>query len=60
MLLQCGYVLQSLSLRNVAVMVLASGCNVGRARAEERVLQTGGTYGAYSRRVRWRLLPGVW
>ncbi len=59
-LLQCGYVLQSLSLRNVAVMVLASGCNVGRARVEERVLQTGDTYGAYRHQVRWRMLPGVW
>jgi protein-S-isoprenylcysteine O-methyltransferase Ste14 len=59
-LLQFGYLLQSISLRNALVMLVASGCNVGRAVAEDRVLATNKDYDAYRRQVRWRLLPGVW
>ena len=59
-LLQLGYVLQSLSVRNALVMVFASSCNFGRARAEERHLLDGGEYDAYRARVRWRVLPGIW
>jgi protein-S-isoprenylcysteine O-methyltransferase Ste14 len=59
-LLQFGYVLQSISLRNALVMLLASGCNIGRAVAEDRMLQTNPDYDDYRSRVRWRLLPGVW
>jgi len=59
-LLQFGYLLQSISLRNALVMLVASGCNVGRAVAEDRVLATNRDYDAYRRRVRWRLLPGFW
>ena len=60
LLLQSGYLLQSLSVRNVLVMVFVTGCNVGRARAEDRMLATSDQYDAYRRRVRWRLVPGVW
>jgi len=60
LLLQSGYLLQSLSLRNAIVMVFASGCNVGRAIAEDRLLATNGQYGGYRRAVRWRIVPGVW
>jgi protein-S-isoprenylcysteine O-methyltransferase Ste14 len=59
-LLQFGYVLQSISLRNALVMLLASGCNVGRAVAEDRVLETNALYDDYRSHVRWRLLPGIW
>ena len=59
-LLELGYVLQSISWRNVAVMMLVSGCNVGRALAEERLLAECGPYEQYRDLVRWRLLPGVW
>jgi protein-S-isoprenylcysteine O-methyltransferase Ste14 len=59
-LLQLGYLLQSISVRNALVMVFASGCNVGRALAEDRVLATNEDYGAYRSRVRWRLVPGLW
>jgi protein-S-isoprenylcysteine O-methyltransferase Ste14 len=59
-LLQSGYLLQSISVRNAVVMVLVSGCNIGRALAEDRMLATGQQYDAYRRRVRWRLVPGVW
>jgi protein-S-isoprenylcysteine O-methyltransferase Ste14 len=55
-----GYLLQSLSLRNLAVVVLAIACNAGRIRAEERVLATNPAHAAYRTRVRWKVLPGVW
>jgi protein-S-isoprenylcysteine O-methyltransferase Ste14 len=58
--LQAGYLMQSLSLRNLAVMLLATACNIGRIRAEERVLATNPGHAAYVGRVRWRILPGVW
>ena len=59
-LLQTGYFLQSISLRNALVVVLATASNIGRARAEERVLRLKPEYAAYRRRVRWALVPGVW
>ncbi len=59
-LLQLGYVLQSVSWRNVAVMVIVSGCNVGRARAEERLLTEGDDYRVYRDQVRRKFVPGVW
>jgi len=58
--LQAGYVLQSISIRNALVMVFASGCNVGRAIAEDRMLATNDHYADYRSRVTWRLIPGVW
>lgn len=60
LLLQSGYLLQSLSVRNALVMVMVTSCNVGRARVEERLLATNEQYGAYRSLVRWRLFPGVW
>lgn len=60
LLLQSGYVLQSLSLWNALVMLMVTSCNVGRILAEDRLLATNKGYGAYRTRVRWRLLPGVW
>jgi protein-S-isoprenylcysteine O-methyltransferase Ste14 len=56
----CGYLLQTVSLRNAVVAVFVLACDVGRAIVEERVLATNREYAAYRRRVRWRLLPGVW
>ena len=60
LLIQCGYVLQSLSLRNVVVFGLASTCNIGRALAEERLLAASPAYRAYQEQVRWRLIPWLW
>jgi protein-S-isoprenylcysteine O-methyltransferase Ste14 len=60
LLLQSGYLLQSLSVRNALVMLFASGCNVGRALVEDRILATSEQYDAYRSHVRWRMLPGVW
>jgi protein-S-isoprenylcysteine O-methyltransferase Ste14 len=59
-LLQLGYVMQSLSVRNVIVMVFVCSCDVGRALAEERLLATSTSYDEYRADVRWRLIPGVW
>lgn len=59
-LLQAGYVLQSIAVWNVAVMLFATACNVGRAIVEERVLAASEPYRVYRGDVRWRLVPGVW
>jgi protein-S-isoprenylcysteine O-methyltransferase Ste14 len=58
--LQLGYVLQSISLRNALVVLFASGCNVGRAVVEDRLLATNDEYRAYRNQVRWRLIPRIW
>jgi protein-S-isoprenylcysteine O-methyltransferase Ste14 len=58
-MIQCGYVLQAISVRNIAVLALATGCNAGRAICQERVLAERSDYAAYRKRVRRRLLPGV-
>jgi protein-S-isoprenylcysteine O-methyltransferase Ste14 len=60
LLLDAGYLLQSLSARNVAVLVLGTLCNAGRALAEDRVLADNAGSQTYRRRVRRRLIPGVW
>jgi protein-S-isoprenylcysteine O-methyltransferase Ste14 len=59
-LLQLGYVLQSVSVRNVLVMVFVCCCDVGRALAEERLLARRTVYAEYRADVRWRLIPGLW
>jgi protein-S-isoprenylcysteine O-methyltransferase Ste14 len=59
-LIQCGYLLQAISIRNVAVLILATGCNAGRALCEERLLAANPAYAEYRRRVRRRILPGIW
>jgi protein-S-isoprenylcysteine O-methyltransferase Ste14 len=59
-MLQIGYLLQSLSLRNLAVVLLATACNAGRIRAEELVLAGNMGYAQYRNRIRWRMLPGMW
>jgi protein-S-isoprenylcysteine O-methyltransferase Ste14 len=58
--IQAGYLIQSISVPNAAVLVFATGCNIGRAIAEERVLAGSADYEAYRERVRWRLVPGLW
>jgi protein-S-isoprenylcysteine O-methyltransferase Ste14 len=59
-LLQAGYLLQSISVWNALVMLFVTGCNVGRALAEDRLLAASELHQAYRIQVRWRLLPGVW
>ncbi len=58
--IQTGYLVQSISVRNVAVLVFVTGCNIGRAIAEERVLATSADYADYRAAVPWRLVPGRW
>jgi protein-S-isoprenylcysteine O-methyltransferase Ste14 len=60
LLLQSGYLLQSLSVWNALAMLLVTSCNVGRALVEDRLLATNERYEAYRSQVRWRLLPGIW
>ena len=60
LLLQSGYLLQSISVWNALVMLFVTSCNVGRALVEDRMLARREDYEAYRSQVRWRLLPGVW
>jgi protein-S-isoprenylcysteine O-methyltransferase Ste14 len=60
LLLQAGYLLQSIAIWNALVMLFVTSCNVGRAIVEERLLATSGQYEAYRHQVRWRLVPGIW
>jgi protein-S-isoprenylcysteine O-methyltransferase Ste14 len=60
LLLQCGYVLQSVSVRNVIVFLVASAFNVGRALAEDDLLAGNPAHEAYRAKVRWRMIPGIW
>jgi protein-S-isoprenylcysteine O-methyltransferase Ste14 len=59
-LIQSGYVIQAVSLRNIAVLAAATGCNIGRVLAEERLLSQSAAYRAYRERVRWRMIPHLW
>jgi protein-S-isoprenylcysteine O-methyltransferase Ste14 len=54
-----GYLVQSLSVWNVAIDVITVGWQLVRIRTEERHLD-GRDYAAYRARVRWRLCPGLW
>jgi protein-S-isoprenylcysteine O-methyltransferase Ste14 len=54
-----GYLMQSVSVWNVVVDVVAVAWQIVRIRAEEAHL-TSPAYAAYRARVRWRLIPGVW
>lgn len=60
LMIQCGYLLQAVSIRNLLVLLFATGCNVGRALCEEQVLAASPAYADYRGRVRWRLVPGIW
>ena len=60
LLLESGYLLQSMSVRNAAVLVIGTVCSCGRALAEERLLTGNRDYLAYRGRVRRRIIPGVW
>jgi len=60
LLIQSGYVLQAISLSNIAVFMVVTGCNICRAVAEERLLSASPAYRAYQGRVRWRMIPYLW
>lgn len=52
-----GFGLTYPSLWNAGVLVVMTALFVGRALAEERVINR---YAVYAAQVRWRLCPGVW
>jgi protein-S-isoprenylcysteine O-methyltransferase Ste14 len=54
-----GYLMQSLSVRNAVVEMIALSWQLVRIRAEERHLESP-AYAAYRARVPWRLCPGLW
>jgi protein-S-isoprenylcysteine O-methyltransferase Ste14 len=60
LLIQSGYVMQAMSLRNIVVFAAATGCNICRALAEERLLAGSPAYRAYQGRVRWGMIPYLW
>lgn len=60
LLIQGGYVLQSLSLPNALVFAFTTACNAGRALAEENVLARSPAYQEYKQRIRWRIVPYLW
>jgi protein-S-isoprenylcysteine O-methyltransferase Ste14 len=60
LLIQSGYLMQAMSVRNILVFAVAMGCNIGRLLAEERLLSGSAAYRAYRERVRWRLIPHLW
>jgi protein-S-isoprenylcysteine O-methyltransferase Ste14 len=59
-LAEIGYLAQSPRLWNLGVLALVWTCQLIRIRSEERLLSEDPAYRAYSRRTRWRLLPGLW
>jgi hypothetical protein len=48
------------SMRNIAILALATGCNARLTICEERALDEHSDYAASRKRVRHRLLPGIW
>lgn len=56
---QSGYLLQNPSFWNLALVLVTMACQIGRIRAEERVLGQDEAWRRYARRVRFRLIPGV-
>ncbi len=56
---EVGYVLQNPSVWNLGLVLIVTACQVGRIRAEERVLAEDPAWAVFAQRTRWRLLPGV-
>lgn len=54
------FVLNNLSIANVALLAVMLVSNVMRIKAEEEILSEEPAYQLYQERVRWRLIPYVW
>jgi protein-S-isoprenylcysteine O-methyltransferase Ste14 len=54
-----GFLLANMSARNVLIYVSAYVFQIARIYAEERILSEDGRYRDYLRRVRYRLIPGL-
>jgi protein-S-isoprenylcysteine O-methyltransferase Ste14 len=59
LLTQTGYLLENPTVRNCAVILATILFQLVRIRTEEQCLEQDPEYVAYGRRVRWRLIPGV-
>ena len=57
---QIGFLLANFTLPNLLLYAGAWALQVLRIREEEGILAKDDLYAAYSQRVRWRLLPGVY
>lgn len=55
-----GFLLANFSWPNAGLYVLIISGQVARIHAEEKLLRSTTDYDAYSRQVRWRLIPGVY
>lgn len=54
-----GYLASNFTVRNLAIVLAASACQVGRIVNEERLLSRYAAYAEYKARTRWRVLPFV-
>jgi protein-S-isoprenylcysteine O-methyltransferase Ste14 len=57
---QVAYLLQNPSLWNAAIVLTVTACQLGRIRAEERILSCDAGYRAYCARVAHRLIPAIY
>jgi protein-S-isoprenylcysteine O-methyltransferase Ste14 len=57
---QIGFLYAFPSAWNAGVLAVWAGAQLLRIEAEERLLRTSPIYVAYAKKVRWRLIPGVY
>jgi protein-S-isoprenylcysteine O-methyltransferase Ste14 len=57
---EIGYLLQNPSAWNLGLFIAANACQIGRIRAEERILRGDPAWVAYAEHVRYRLIPGIY
>jgi protein-S-isoprenylcysteine O-methyltransferase Ste14 len=60
LLTMVGYLLENPSLRNIVLVSVVTGLQIVRIEEEERCLRADDEYGAYTKRVRYRLVPFVY
>jgi hypothetical protein len=60
MIVQIGYVLENLSFWNLAIFTVVLICQITRIHQEEATLSEDPAYVRYSRKVRSRLIPGLY
>jgi len=57
---EIGYLFQSFSTWNVAIVAFTWLCQIDRIRAEEALLSGNPEYVTYKNEVRYALIPGIW
>jgi protein-S-isoprenylcysteine O-methyltransferase Ste14 len=60
MVIDAGYLLENLTLRNAVVLAVVFVCQLGRMHREEACLRKDPGYAEYMRHVRYRVLPYVY